>query len=201
MNEPEYGTPEWHQHILDKLHNETGVQIHYDQMDFPGGHTFPVLLPKILNSSFTKFDKKNNSLIAFGTVASEHIFPRHIMATSETVSNKHYHSLDFYHFADENENNDVHYSTRYPNPNLLHPEQFGLEVQKHLRTVQDPHPNKDERKYLIENHKNQIGKHLSRNKKILFSNLKPTDDKWKSTLYNPHTGEVQHLNDDEAHDY
>jgi hypothetical protein len=147
MNEPEYGTPEWHQHVLDSLHDETGVRVHHDRMDFPGGHTFPVLRPHV-----TVNDNFNHNVHA--TIVSEHIFPRRFLIDKYINSNNvHHHLLYLFHNNDENEHNDVEYSTEHPNPNLLHPEQFGLEVQKRLRTVQDPPANKSTNEYLMETFK------------------------------------------------
>jgi hypothetical protein len=194
MTEPEFLTPEWHQHILDTLHDETGVRVHHDRMEFPGGHTFPVLGPTVYSSN-----KHDYSVHA--VVASEHIYPRRFFIDKYIKNNKHEHSLSFFHVFGEPLDNNVRYSTRYSNPNLLHPEQFGLEVQNRLRTVHDPETSENERQKFMKTNKVQVQRHLNRNKKIFFGSQDEPTNKWKTTLYDPHTGEVQHVNDDEIGSY
>jgi hypothetical protein len=207
MTEPEYGTPEWHQHILDSLHDEIGVRVSHDRMEFPGGHTFPVLGPHVTVSPDDNF---NTSVRA--QVASEHLYPRRFLVDKYTNDNEHQHFLDFFHVHNAFEpQNDVHYETQnsnslmYPSfsnsPNLLHPEQFGLEVQKRLRTVKDPEISEDVRKGLIEKHKDHVLRHLNRNKKILFTLYKSNQRAKHQTLYNPNTSEVQSVHPDEWGSY
>jgi nucleoid DNA-binding protein len=197
MTEPEYGTPEWHQHILDTLHDETGVRVSHDRIEFPGGHVFPVLRPKI------HVNKNLHLITSNSDVASEHLYSRKFWVGQTNGNNKHHHFLDFFHNNVEISHNDVHYSTKYSNsPNLLHPEQFGPEVQKRLRTVHDPEISENERQELIEEHKERVQQHLNRNKKILFSGMgKNTNGKWKRTLYNPNTGELQSVHPDDWGNY
>jgi hypothetical protein len=196
MTEPEYGTPEWHQHILDRLHDETGVQVHHDRMEFPGGHTFPVLRP-------IAYQSKENYLGTGGIVASEHLYPRMLTAVLSPKRGENLerdYSLNLIHLSSDpnNKNNNVEYSTKYPNPpNLLHPEQFGPEVQKRLRTVQDSEISENKKQELMEAHKERVRKHLNRNKKILFHGMDKNSNNRKYTLYDPHTGEVQHLHPDD----
>ena len=196
MTEPEYGTPEWHQHILDRLHDETGVRVHHDRMEFPGGHTFPVLSPHA-------YQNEENYFGASGIIVSEHLYPRILMAGLSPKRDENLerdYSLNLMHlFSSYNKkHNDVHYSTKYPNsPNLLHPEQFGSEVQKRLRTVQDPEISENERQELMEGHKKRVQQHLNRNKKILFTLYKSNQRAKHQTLYNPNTDEVQSVHPDE----
>jgi hypothetical protein len=194
MNEPEFLTPEWHQHILDRFHDETGVRIHHDQMEFPGGHTFPVIQP------WLHLNRSTKNIIAQAYVASEHLYPKKLSATTYLNKNKQQYVLNFYSPNNPNTDNDVRYSTLTNYPTLLHPEQFGLEVQKRLRTVQDPEISEYRKKRLIEGNKERIQRHLSRNKKILFSGRDKNDNN-QSTLYDPHTNEVQSVHPDDWGNY